>query len=75
MRRSVASPLGSARNSGSAEAPGQARAGAGEAGSVGALAAIMNAVVDALSPLGVTHLDMPATPVKVWHAIRAAQRS
>ena len=47
--------------------------GAGEAGNVGALAAIMNAVVDALSPLGITHIDMPATPEKVWQAIRAAQ--
>jgi carbon-monoxide dehydrogenase large subunit len=49
--------------------------GAGEAGNVGALAAIMNAVVDALSPLGVAHIDMPATPERVWHAIRAAQLS
>jgi len=47
--------------------------GAREAGNVGALAAIMNAVVDALSPLGVTHIDMPATPEKVWRTIRAAQ--
>jgi carbon-monoxide dehydrogenase large subunit len=47
--------------------------GAGEAGNVGALAAIMNAVIDALSPLGITHIDMPATREKVWHAIRAAQ--
>ena len=47
--------------------------GAGEAGNVGALAAITNAVVDALSPLGVAHIDMPATPQKVWRAI--AQRS
>jgi aerobic carbon-monoxide dehydrogenase large subunit len=47
--------------------------GAGEAGNVGALAAIMNAVVDALAPLGITHLDMPATPEKIWRAIRAAQ--
>jgi carbon-monoxide dehydrogenase large subunit len=47
--------------------------GAGEAGNVGALAAIMNAVVDALSPLGVAHIDMPATPEKVWRAIRAAR--
>jgi carbon-monoxide dehydrogenase large subunit len=46
--------------------------GAGEAGNVGALAAIMNAVVDALAPLGITHIDMPATPEKVWHAIRVA---
>jgi aerobic carbon-monoxide dehydrogenase large subunit len=49
--------------------------GAGEAGNVGALAAIMNAVVDALSPFGVAHIDMPATPEKVWRAIRAAQRA
>jgi carbon-monoxide dehydrogenase large subunit len=49
--------------------------GAGEAGNVGALAAIMNAVVDALSPIGIAHLDMPATPEKVWRAIRAAQRA
>jgi len=48
--------------------------GAGEAGNVGALAAIMNAVVDALSPLGIAHIDMPATPERVWRAIRAAQR-
>jgi carbon-monoxide dehydrogenase large subunit len=47
--------------------------GAGEVGNVGALAAIMNAVVDALNPLGVTHLDMPATPEKVWRAVRAVQ--
>jgi aerobic carbon-monoxide dehydrogenase large subunit len=47
--------------------------GAGEAGNVGALAAIMNAVVDALSPLGVAHIDMPATPEKVWRSIRAAR--
>ena len=47
--------------------------GAGEAGNVGALAAIMNAVVDALSPLGIKTLDMPATPQKIWQAIQAAQ--
>jgi len=47
--------------------------GAGEAGNVGALAAITNAVVDALSPLGITHIDMPATPERVWRAIRAEQ--
>jgi aerobic carbon-monoxide dehydrogenase large subunit len=46
--------------------------GAGEAGNVGALGAIMNAVVDALAPLGITHIDMPATPEKVWQAIRRA---
>ncbi len=47
--------------------------GAGEAGNVGALACIMNAVIDALSPLGIEHLDMPATPEKVWRAICAAR--
>ena len=46
--------------------------GAGEAGNVGALAAIMNAVVDALAPLGIENLDMPATPEKVWRAIQEA---
>jgi len=46
--------------------------GAGEAGSVGALPAVANAVVDALSPLGIRHFDMPATPERVWRAIREA---
>lgn len=46
--------------------------GVGEAGTVGALAATMNAICDALSPLGVRHLDMPATPLRVWQAIRDA---
>ena len=49
--------------------------GAGEAGNVGALAAILNAVVDALAPLGVTHLDMPATPEKVWPSAPLRQRT
>jgi carbon-monoxide dehydrogenase large subunit len=47
--------------------------GAGEAGTVGALPAVMNAVMDALAPLGVHHLDMPATPERVWQAIREAR--
>jgi carbon-monoxide dehydrogenase large subunit len=46
--------------------------GVGEAGTVGALPAIMNAVVDALAPLGIRHLDMPATPYRLWAAIQAA---
>ena len=45
--------------------------GAGEAGCTGALPAIMNAVVDALAADGVKHLDMPATPGKVWAALHA----
>ncbi len=46
--------------------------GAGEAGTVGALGAVMNAVVDALSPLGIAHIDMPASPSRVWRAIQRA---
>ncbi len=46
--------------------------GAGEAGTVGALPVVMNAVMDALAPLGIRHLDMPATPERVWGAIRDA---
>jgi carbon-monoxide dehydrogenase large subunit len=48
--------------------------GAGEAGTVGALPAVLGAVVDALRPLGVTHLDLPATPGRVWAAIRGQDR-
>jgi aerobic carbon-monoxide dehydrogenase large subunit len=47
--------------------------GVGEAGTVGALPALMNAVNDALAPLGVRHLDMPVTPERVWRAIQAAK--
>ena len=47
--------------------------GAGEAGTVGALPAVMNAMIDALAPLGVSELDMPATPLNVWRAIAAAK--
>ena len=44
--------------------------GAGEAGTVGALPAVSNAVVDALAPAGVrAHFDMPATPDRVWRAL------
>jgi len=48
--------------------------GVGEAGTVGALPAFMNAVNDALAPLGVRHLDMPVTPERVWAAMRTAKR-
>jgi carbon-monoxide dehydrogenase large subunit len=47
--------------------------GAGEAGTVGALPAVINAVIDALKPFGITHLDMPATPYRIWTAIEAAR--
>jgi carbon-monoxide dehydrogenase large subunit len=46
--------------------------GVGEAGTVGALPALVNAVNDALAPLGVRHLDMPMTPDRVWRAIQDA---
>jgi carbon-monoxide dehydrogenase large subunit len=46
--------------------------GVGEAGTVGALPALVNAVNDALAPLGVRHLDMPVTAERVWRAIREA---
>jgi carbon-monoxide dehydrogenase large subunit len=48
--------------------------GCGEAGCAGALPSVMNALVDALSPLGIRHIDMPATPSRVWAAIQAAGR-
>jgi carbon-monoxide dehydrogenase large subunit len=47
--------------------------GGGEAGITPALAVVMNAVMDALSIYGITHLDMPATPHRIWSAIRAAK--
>jgi len=47
--------------------------GAGEAGTVGALPAVMSAVHDALAPLGIRHFDMPATPERLWRAIREAK--
>jgi aerobic carbon-monoxide dehydrogenase large subunit len=47
--------------------------GAGEAGTVGALPAVINAVMDALAPLGVRQLDMPASSDRVWQAIQRAQ--
>ena len=49
--------------------------GAGEAGTVGALAAVMNAVLDALKPLGITEMAMPATSERIWRAIREARRA
>jgi carbon-monoxide dehydrogenase large subunit len=49
--------------------------GCGESGASGAPPAIMNALIDALAPLGVRHIDMPATPERVWQAIRSAGRA
>jgi carbon-monoxide dehydrogenase large subunit len=47
--------------------------GAGEAGTVGSLSAGVNAIVDALSVLGIRHLDTPCTPHRVWQAIQTAK--
>jgi carbon-monoxide dehydrogenase large subunit len=47
--------------------------GAGEGGTVGAPGAVIHALLDALAPLGVTHIDMPATPSRVWQAIQEAR--
>jgi len=48
--------------------------GVGEVGAIGSPPAVINAVIDALSPLGVTDISMPATPVKVWQAIQSAPK-
>jgi carbon-monoxide dehydrogenase large subunit len=47
--------------------------GIGEAGTIAATPAVVNAVIDALRPLGVEYIDMPLTPMRVWEAIQAAQ--
>ncbi|MGB6800163.1 MAG: xanthine dehydrogenase family protein molybdopterin-binding subunit, partial [Xanthobacteraceae bacterium] len=47
--------------------------GAGEAGCVGAMPAVANALVDALSVLGIKHVEMPATPEVLWRAIHEAR--
>jgi carbon-monoxide dehydrogenase large subunit len=49
--------------------------GAGQAGAIAAPQAIICAVLDALAPLGVRHIDMPTTPLRVWNAIQAAKAS
>ncbi len=49
--------------------------GCGEAGAIGSPPAVINAIIDALAPLGVKDLQMPATPHRVWSAIHAAQHS
>jgi len=47
--------------------------GAGEGGTTGALGAVVNAVVDALSEFGVTHIEMPVTPESIWRAIQSSK--
>jgi carbon-monoxide dehydrogenase large subunit len=46
--------------------------GIGEAGTIGATPAVQNAIVDAVAHLGVRHIDMPATPQRVWLELQAA---
>ena len=47
--------------------------GAGQAGCMAAPQTIINAILDALAPLGIAHIDMPATPERIWRAIRNAR--
>jgi carbon-monoxide dehydrogenase large subunit len=48
--------------------------GGGEAGITPSSAVLMNAVMDALADLGIEHIDMPATPQRIWRAIRDARK-
>jgi aerobic carbon-monoxide dehydrogenase large subunit len=48
--------------------------GIGEAGTIGSTPAVVNAVLDALAPFGVTHLDMPLKPQRIWQAIRSSEK-
>jgi carbon-monoxide dehydrogenase large subunit len=47
--------------------------GIGESGTIGAPPTVINALLDALAPLGVDRIDMPATPMRVWHSIAQAR--
>jgi carbon-monoxide dehydrogenase large subunit len=49
--------------------------GVGEAGTIGSVPAVANAVIDALAPLGIRHLDLPLTAHKVWRAIQEAGKA
>jgi carbon-monoxide dehydrogenase large subunit len=48
--------------------------GIGEAGTIAASAAVINAICDALAPLGISHVDMPASPDRLWKQIQEAKR-
>ena len=48
--------------------------GSGQAGCIAAPQTVINAILDALAPLGIDHIDMPATPERIWRAIRDATR-
>jgi carbon-monoxide dehydrogenase large subunit len=47
--------------------------GIGELGTIGAAPCLVSAALDALAPLGVRHLDMPLTPLRLWQAMREAE--
>ena len=49
--------------------------GIGEAGTIGSTPAVQNAIIDALAPLGVRHIDMPASPQRVWQALESTRRA
>jgi carbon-monoxide dehydrogenase large subunit len=49
--------------------------GSGQAGAIAAPQAVIAAVLDALAPLGITHIDMPATPERIWRAMHEAPRA
>jgi carbon-monoxide dehydrogenase large subunit len=48
--------------------------GAGETGTIAATPTVVNAVLDALAPLGITHIDMPLTPARIWQAVQAVRK-
>ncbi len=48
--------------------------GAGETGTIASTPAIANAVLDALAPFGIQHIDMPLTPARIWDALQAGRR-
>jgi carbon-monoxide dehydrogenase large subunit len=48
--------------------------GAGETGTIASTAAVANAVIDALAPLGITHIDLPLTPARIWAAVQTARK-
>jgi carbon-monoxide dehydrogenase large subunit len=48
--------------------------GAGETGTIASTAAVANAVIDALAPLGLTHIDLPLTPARIWAAVQSARK-
>jgi carbon-monoxide dehydrogenase large subunit len=48
--------------------------GVGEAGTIGSVPALANAILDALAPLGIRHLDLPLTAAKIWQAIEGVGR-